>query len=108
VPRDFPFEGGTLRIFAAGHAFEDMTAREIQGAGFDLRTAKQDGSQFGFSTAWGKFRGHIDGVLVGGPDFLQYPALWEHKAVGQRSWNEIIKKGVTIARPIYAAQIALY
>ena len=37
-----------------------------------------------------------------------YPALWEHKALGARSWNEVVKKGVAVARPVYAAQIALY
>ncbi len=39
---------------------------------------------------------------------MLYPALWEHKALGQKSWNEVVKKGVVVARPVYAAQIALY
>ncbi len=101
-------DGKTLRILQAGHVFEDMTARELKLAGFDLRTAQLDGSQFGFSAADDRLRGHIDGVLCGGPLGFQYPALWEHKALGAKSWNEVVKKGVAVARPVYAAQIALY
>ncbi len=103
-----PRDGKSLRIFAAGHVFEDMTARELKLAGFDLRTHKADGSQFGFFVAGGQIRGHIDGVLCGGPVAMLYPALWEHKALGQKSWNEVVKKGVTAAKPVYAAQIAMY
>ena len=102
------FNGRTLRIFAAGHAFEAMSARELRLASFDLRTHKSDGSQFGFSVAGGRIRGHIDGVFHGGPRGFHYPALWEHKALGVKSWNDVVKNGVTLARPIYAAQIALY
>ena len=39
---------------------------------------------------------------------MNYPALWEHKALGVKSWNEVVKKGVAVAKPVYAAQIALY
>ena len=36
------------------------------------------------------------------------PALWENKALGAASWKEVVKSGVVLARPVYAAQIALY
>ena len=54
--------GRLLRIFDAGHQFEDLTIRWLQAAGFDLRTRGRDGRQFGFSVAGGRLRGHIDGV----------------------------------------------
>ncbi len=101
-------DGRTLRIFAAGHVFEAMSARELRLAGFDLRTHKPDGSQFAFSVASGRIRGHIDGVFRGGPPGIEYPTLWEHKALGVKSWNDVVKKGVTLVRPVYATQIALY
>src|SRR5581483_11661484 len=56
----------------------------------------------------GRFRGHIDGCLVGGPVAMDFPALWENKALGAAPWKEVVKKGVVLARPLYAAQIALY
>jgi hypothetical protein len=62
----------------------------------------------GFSALDGRFRGHIDGCLVSGPVTMALPALWENKAVGAAVWKELVKKGVVLARPIYAAQIALY
>ena len=102
------FDGKTLRIFRAGHLFEDMTAEELVLAGFDLRTKNADGFQFGFSVAGGRIKGHVDGVFHGGPPVLRYPALWEHKALGAKSWSEVVKNGVSTARPVYAAQIALY
>ena len=95
-------------MFEAGHRAEDIVAAWLRAAGFDLRTERQDGRQFGFSSLDGRFRGHIDGCLVGGPVAIEYPALWENKALGASSWKEVVKKGVVLARPIYAAQIALY
>jgi hypothetical protein len=101
-------DGKTLRIFTAGHAFEDMSAKDLRLAGFDLRTEKANGTQFGFSVAGGKIKGHIDGVICNGLVSIQYPALWEHKALGVKSWSAVVRKGVAAAKPVYAAQVALY
>ena len=103
------FDGGILRVFDAGHQFEALTIRWLREAGFDLRDRGADGGQFGFSVAGGRLRGHADGVIVAGPDVgVRWPALFEHKAAGQKSWAEIVKRGVRIARPIYFAQVQLY
>lgn len=102
------FTGKTLRTFAAGHSFEELAIGWLRAAGFNLRTRGRDGKQFGFSTGGERFRGHCDGVILGGPDAIATPALWEHKALGNKSWQEVVKKGVTKARPGYAAQLALY
>jgi hypothetical protein len=82
-------EGRRLRILAAGHVFEDLAIRWLRLAGFDLRTRTREGSQFGFETAGGRIRGHVDGVIVGGPDVgLAWPVLWEHKALKASSWSD--------------------
>jgi hypothetical protein len=107
VGRDF--DGRLLRIFDAGHQFEDLTIRWLQAAGFDLRTRARDGRQFGFSVAGGRLRGHIDGAIVPGPDVgIVWPALFEHKALKQSSWTDLIKRGLSQSKPIYAAQCQLY
>jgi hypothetical protein len=105
VPKDDgrDFEAKTLRIFEAGHRGEDVVARWLRAAGFDLRTERSDGRQFGFSALGGRFKGHIDGCLVAGPAPMVYPALWENKALGAASWKEVVKKGVVSSKPIYAA-----
>src|SRR5690606_10215980 len=61
-----------------------------------------------FSVADGRVRGHIDGVIVAGPDDLAVPALWECKSANAKNWRDIVKRGVAVAKPVYAAQIALY
>jgi hypothetical protein len=107
------FSGRTLRIFDIGHALEDLAVRWLGGAGFDLFTRKgnrTDGDQFGFSVAGGRIRGHVDGIIAAAPEALglNVPALWECKTMNARNWRETVGKGVAVAKPIYAAQIALY
>jgi len=107
------FFGQTLRIFAIGHALEDLAIRWLRAAGFDLYTRKgnrPDGEQFGFSVAGGRVRGHVDGIIAAAPEGLKLgvPALWECKTMNARNWRETVKHGVTIAKPIYASQVALY
>jgi len=105
---DGEFQPKTLRIFKAGHLLEDVVAGWLRAAGFDLRTARADGSQFGFTTLNGRFKGHIDGCIVSGPVAMDYPALWENKALGADSWSDTVKRGVAVSKPVYAAQVALY
>ena len=78
-------------------------------AGFDLRDRNAEGTQFGFTSAGGKLRGHADGVIVAGPDIgIRWPALWESKALGQKSWTDLVKHGLRQSKPIYFAQVQLY
>ena len=102
------FSGQSLRIFAVGHALEDLAVSWLRKAGYDLRTRDRHGDQFGFSVLGGRVQGHIDGVIVGAPDGMAVPALWECKSANAKNWRDIAKRGVKAAKPIYAAQIALY
>ena len=107
------FGGQTLRIFAIGHQLEDLAIRWLRAAGLDLYTRKgnrPDGGQFGFSVAGGRIRGHVDGIVAEAPAALglRAPALWECKTMNAKNWRETVAKGVTVAKPVYAAQIALY
>lgn len=101
------FSPKTLRIFHRGHIGEDWMAEWIRKAGFDLRTEK-NGKQFGFEDCNGRFKGHIDGVIVGGDPAFKYPALWENKVLGAKGWGQLQKHGVAKAYPKYAAQVAVY
>jgi hypothetical protein len=111
----YEYLGGSLtmtaklhNIFAAGHASEAAVAQLLKGV-FDLRTEKANGHQFGFETAQGRIKGHIDGVICGGPEALgPYPYLWEAKAVGGKYFTALVKNGVRAERPVYAGQIATY
>ena len=94
VPRDpeREFNGKTLRIFAVGHVYEDLAVDWLTKGGYDLRTRNSSGDQFGFAVA--------DGRSV--------PALWECKSANAKNWRDIVKRGVAVSKPVYAAQIALY
>ena len=105
------FNGQTLRIFAAGHLFEDIAIRWLRLAGFDLYTTRGNrpgGEQFGFSVAGGRIRGHVDGIINAGPVLPRFPALWECKSMNARSWRDTVKRGLAVSKPVYAAQIAVY
>ncbi|MBB4287686.1 hypothetical protein [Roseospira goensis] len=110
VPKDEgrDFEPKTLRIFEAGHKGEDIVAAWLKDAGFDLRTHGADGRQYGYAQLDGRFKGHIDGVILSAPISMPTPALWENKVLGSGSWQDTVKKGVTASKPIYAAQMAIY
>ena len=105
------FSGRTLRIFGIGHALEDLAIQWLRAAGLDLYTRKgnkPDGEQFGFSAMNGLLQGHIDGVIVAGPDGFKYPALWENKCLGSKSWRDLEKNKLAVSKPIYHAQVVLY
>lgn len=110
TPKDEDFKGQTLRIFAAGHAFEDMAIQWLRAAGLELFTRKQKGEAFGFSVAGGRIRGHVDGIINGAPEELGliFPMLWECKSMNAKSWKDTVKNGVAKSKPVYAAQIAIY
>lgn len=102
-----PFSGQTLRIFATGHVFEPMVRDWLRSAGFEI-VDRANGRDIGYSHLDGKLKGHVDGVIHNGPLPTPYPCLWECKSLNEKNWQDVVKKGVQISKPIYAAQIALY
>lgn len=107
---DQNFTGKILRIFQAGHVFEKLMIEWLRNTGFELVTNKTNGDQFGFSDAGGKLKGNIDGVIINAPSELnfKFPMLWECKSLNDKSFKDVVKKGLAISKPIYAAQIAVY
>jgi len=82
---DQPFSGKQLRTFAMGHHLESLVISWLKDAGFDIRTHNKDGQQYSFSVANDRIAGHIDGVIVAGPDGFLYPALFECKTLNNKS-----------------------
>ncbi len=110
VDADKARSGQTYRRFAAGHAFEQLAAGWLNDAGFTLQTHNENEEQYGFTALDGRFQGHIDGIITAVPQDIELacPTLWEHKALNNKSWQALVKQGVSLAHPVYAAQIALY
>ncbi|MCC8368861.1 MAG: hypothetical protein LN573_02110 [Rickettsia endosymbiont of Oxypoda opaca] len=104
------FDPHAIRIFAAGHLFEELAINWLSLAGFELVTKNEEGKQFGFKVADSRIAGHIDGIIVNTPGDLKLscPMLWETKTMNGKNWRETVKKGLVLSKPVYAAQIALY
>ena len=98
-----PIAGRNLRIFEAGHAFEALMSRWLRLAGFDLQDVDPStGKQWGFSAGDDRVRGHLDGIIVAGPDIgTPYPLLWEAKALHAASWTDLVTRGLRESRPGY-------
>jgi hypothetical protein len=71
-------------IFARGHFFEARTREQLIAAAFEFAPE----SELAFSAAKGDLQGHADGLILAGPDLpnvhLDYPALWECKALNAK------------------------
>lgn len=128
VPPDEELTAAKIRIFDIGHAMEDFVAEQMGAgedqvfkdaaarwfidAGFDLRVKDSTGKQFGWEAIEGKMKGHVDGAFVSGPALLNrwgisYPALWETKALNNKSWNQIKKHGLKIGNERYYGQCSV-
>lgn len=107
---DKGFPGKTLRIFNCGHDGEERMAEYMRLAGFQILTHKDGGGQIGFEASDGKLKGHIDGAIVSGPhvEGLAYPCLWENKMLGKKSFDDVVKKGLKVSKPVYYAQMNIY
>lgn len=102
-------KGSKVRIFETGHVFEAMAARWLRAAGFVLMSHEINGGQIRVSTADNIIKGHLDGVIISGPDIgVAYPIGWETKALGDKWWKQIVKNGLEIANPKYYGQMQLY
>ena len=102
-----PMHSARLReIFARGHYFEDRSRQLLSKAGFKFAPPEA----LAFSAVNGLLRGHADGVIVVGPVLadVEYPCLWEHKAINARNWRALERDGLEKTFPQYAAQVALY
>ena len=126
TPRDKWLSGRTLRIFEMGHALEKMALNWLRLGGFEIATHQENGEPFGFSAADGQIQGHVDGIIYnfrsrsvfpefrgrminGNPQSTEgMPAIWECKSMNAKSWKQTVEKGIKLAKPIYAVQIAIY
>ena len=110
VPKDDgrDFEPRTLRMFEAGHRAEDIVAAWLRAAGFDLRTHRRTAGSSASRHSTAAFAATSTAASSPARRRSRIPALWENKALGAASWKDVVKRGVVIARPVYAAQIALY
>jgi len=99
----------TREIFARGHYFEARMLKQLLAAGFKFAPP----SSCAFSAANGDFRGHVDGVVIAGPNpldgvYFNYPFIWECKALNAKNWRALGRDGLEKTFARYSAQVWLY
>lgn len=107
APRERDFGPETLRRFDQGHTGEELARGWFIDAGFELVQRNQrTGQRYRWTQLDDEVSGEPDGVFIGGPEIpgLTYPALWEHKYVGSKTFRDIAKNGLKKARPGYYSQ----
>lgn len=92
-PLQDEFDAATLKRFADGHRSEDLMAERIRLVkGIEMHTVDpQTGRQFAHSDFNGRFKGHMDGVVLG---LIQSPAtwhVWEGKCVNDAKFAKLKK-----------------
>lgn len=87
------FKAETLKRFEDGHRSEALMALRLRMApGVQLWTVDPEtGDQFGCSDFDGRFRGHMDGVILGLHQAPKTPHVWEAKAVSEKKFKEFQK-----------------
>jgi hypothetical protein len=98
----------TREIFARGHYFEQQSREFLRQAGFKFAPPEASG----FTAVNGLLRGHTDGIIIAGPGLagisLNFPLVWEHKAINAKNWRALERDGIDKVFPQYAAQVAIY
>lgn len=105
APKERDFAPATLRKFDQGHFGEELARTWFLDAGFSLvQRSQKTGERFRWTQLDDQASGEPDGVFIDGPPVFAYPALWEHKYVGGKTYREIVKHGLKKARPGYYSQ----
>lgn len=99
------------RIFDVGNTLEGYMADLLRNAGFDVRTAKPDGDQWGFSLADGRVQGHVDGVIMGYNGTIrkmEFPCLVEFKTAKASTFRKFLLDGLMVNNSVYYSQVQFY
>ena len=101
--------GQLLRLFQTGHMAEDRFVQNLRDVGVTVfETDPTTGRQFVVSDCNGHFGGSFDGV---GKGFVEAPETWhliEMKTHGEKSFNNLVKKGVKDSKPEHFIQMQVY
>ena len=101
------FEGRMLRLFGTGHWQEERIVADLRNAGFSVWDKREDGKQFEFTDNSGHFITKMDGVIKGVLCREQQPHALEIKTHNDKSFKELIKKGVQDSKPLHYAQVQI-
>lgn len=103
------FEGRMLRLFNRGHREEPQFLEELRGIGAEVYDVDPDTKQqHRFSGYKGHFGGSCDAIGRGFPEAPKSWAIVEFKTHGDKSFKDLVAKGVKEAKPEHYAQMQVY
>jgi hypothetical protein len=101
-----PFPGRILRLFRRGQMEEATAVSDLRSAGCHVTHTGQEQSQVDFGC---HVSGSMDGIIESGvPEAPKKPHILEIKTHSLKSFNELEKSGVQLAKPVHWAQMQVY
>lgn len=101
------FDGRMLRLFETGKREEPRVIEELRGIGCQV-WADDGAGQYRVSAVAGHFGGSMDGVAQGIPEAPKTPHVLEIKTHSAKSFADLLKNGVRVAKPMHFAQMQTY
>lgn len=108
-------DGKLLRLFNRGHLEEFRFVEWLRLIGISITDADPiSGGQIRISDCRGHFGGSLDGEMTNVPNIEEFgltldsTVLAEFKTHGLKSFTELVKRGVKIAKPEHFAQCQVY
>ena len=104
------FKGRILRLFQTGDLEETRLTADLQNIGVKVyHTNPETGAQWQVKEdAKGFFGGSMDGLIIGLPEAPNTWHIVEYKTHGDRSYKDLVRKGVELAKPEHYAQMQIY
>ena len=104
------FEGRMLRLFERGHREEDWVARDLRATGATVHQVDpRTGQQFRLTCPDNAhISGSMDGCIIGLKEAPKTWHVWECKTHNAKSFANLVKDGVKVAKPEHWAQMQLY
>lgn len=102
------FSGRMLRLFETGQLAEARFVANLRRVGVEVHDVQPDGTQWRVMALGGHFAGSMDGACVGLPEAPKSWHVLEFKTHNEKSFTELVKKGVLAAKPQHYAQMQIY
>lgn len=103
------FDGRMYRLFQTGHLAEPRFIKDLRDIGVEVwERDPKTGRQFAFSDVYGHFRGNTDGMARKVPGGGARDHLLEFKTHSNKSFNDLVKKGVVESQPKHWIQMNTY
>lgn len=106
VPKE-EFSGRMYRLFERGQREEDVFVELLRMAGLEVHEVNANGEQFSYTDLGGHMAGSMDGAASGFPDSDGWHVL-EFKTHSDKSFKDLVRKGVTESKPQHHAQMQIY